>query len=98
MINELKEDIEVQIALSEAPDQVIATATIITFRERNVEGNAVKDVVIRINGRVELLPGEKITDVEKNEDGTFKIVTLDIPPYSHGRTCGNEGCGCGGGG
>lgn len=97
MIDELKEDMEVQIALSEAPDQVIATATIITFRERDVEGNVVKDVVIEINGSVELLLNEKITDVVKNEDGTFKIITLGLPPYSHGCACGSGGCGCGGG-
>ena len=72
MIDELKEDMEVQIALSEAPDQVIATVKIVAFRERDVEGNGVKDVVIEIAGSVELLPGEKIIDVVKNEDGTFK--------------------------
>ena len=97
MIDELKEDMEVQIALSEAPDQVIATVKIVAFRKRDVEGNVVKDVVIDIDGQTELLPGEKITGVVKNEDGTFKIITLGLPPYSRGCACGSGGCGCGGG-
>ena len=96
-MDELKEGMEVQLAVSEAPDQVIVTVKIVTFRERDVEGNVVKDVVIEIAGQIELLPSEKITDVVKNEDGTFKIVILELPPYAHGCACRSGGCGCGGG-
>ena len=97
MLDKLEEGMEVQLASSETPDRVIATVKVIAFRKRDVEGNAVKDVFIDIYGDVALLLSENISDVVQNEDGTFKIVLLSLPPYSYGRTCGNEGCGCGGG-